>query len=300
MKNNIDKRSVLVVGGDSFLGQSLAKVLRTQGHSVFTSTRRTNKHAPDSIYLDLNTPVLKETFDHVILLAGIWNYHACATDPNAYTVNVTNMLKLANDSWKRGSFVTFVSTNTVFGGDRPWCNEHEATTPKFPYAQHKAEAEEKLSNAAAEKNLSSLFNIIRLTKLLDTSVSPIPDWINTLEQNLPITPFEDLIFAPMSRRFAAQHVAEIALSGHSGIFHLSGSDNINYLDFAKQLANALDFKCAQIEATTSIAKGVNIPFLPKYSGLGMQTTSKEFAIAPQPVSNLLDDLKAEYKTEQKK
>ena len=108
------------------------------------------------------------------------------------------MTRLAKILLEQDIFVTFVSSNTVFGGERPWCNEDDFHDPLFAYAQHKAAAEAAISELAVNLNKTNCFNIVRLTKILGIQTSPIPNWIGSLERGELINPFKDLIFAPIS------------------------------------------------------------------------------------------------------
>ncbi|MBQ4861987.1 sugar nucleotide-binding protein [Pseudoalteromonas sp. MMG013] len=288
------KSKVLVVGGDSFLGKQLGVELDSMHVESYLSTRRKSSVSQYRPFLDLLQPKLSNAYDHVVLLAGIWNYHACATDPDAYTINVINMIEIAQACWNKGAFVTFISTNTVFGGDKPWCNEDAPLAPSFPYAQHKVDAELGLQKKAKLLGFESKLNIIRLTKILDSSVSPLPSWLPELANNNKITPFSDLVFAPITREFASQSIAKIALSGIAGTFHLSGEKNVKYDEFAKNIAITMGHSQKLIEATTSTKAGIKIPFLPLYSGLGMRNTNEVFKIAPQPLQQVVSTIVAQY------
>ena len=288
----MEGQRILVVGGDSFLGKTLASTLVGGGHHVVTTTRRPEEVGDLKILLDLAVlpTELPSGFDHVILLAGIWNYQACETSADAWLVNVENMSKISAQFVELGSFVTFVSSNTVFGGERPWCHEDDVHTPKFAYAKHKAAGEAAIIEAVTAAKCMQRLNIVRLTKILSIDTPPLPNWLEDFEHGNVVTPFADLIFAPISVEFAASGVAKVALSGEPGNFHLSGSENINYVDFSRKLAEQFGFVVDLIEATTSQEKGVSIPFLPKYSGLGMERTQTLLGIIPQTIDGVFEDL----------
>ncbi len=288
----MERLRILVVGGDSFLGKTLASSLIADGHYVVTTTRRPEEVDGSKILLDLAIlpTELPTGFDHVILLAGIWNYQACETSADAWLVNVENMSKLSAQFVEQGSFVTFVSSNTVFGGERPWCHEDDDHTPQFAYAKHKAAGEAAIIEAVTAVKGIQRLNIVRLTKILSIDTPPLPSWLEDFEQGKVVTPFADLIFAPISVEFAASGVAKVSLSREPGNFHLSGSENINYVEFSRKLAEQFGFPLDLIEATTSQEKGVSIPFLPKYSGLGMERTQSVLGITPQTIGSVFDDL----------
>jgi len=291
-------KCILIVGGDSFLGKTLTTHLFALGHSVTTTTRQKEQVGPNKIYVDLaqlpnQIPV---GFDVCILLAGIWNYQECESSPLAWTVNVDNMQLFAGQLLKSNSHVTFVSSNTVFGGHRPWCNEDDPHTPAFAYAKHKAAGESAILKTAAAGSAEDRLSIVRLTKILGVETSPIPSWLDDFAAGKPVTPFSDLIFSPVSIEFAAKGVAQIALSELHGNFHLSGKENIDYFRFAINLAENFGFDPSIIIPITSTEAGISIPFLPAYSGLGMNRTQSMVGISPQPLVDVMNDLLNQYKS----
>lgn len=284
--------NVLIVGGDSFLAKELAPELSRIGFEVTCTTRKFNDKRENFIYLDLLKPnsFPKLKFDIAILLAGIWDYQECAQNPLARQVNIDNMSVLAKQLSEQGTFVTFISSNTVFGGQRPWCNEDSPQSPLFPYAEHKSLSEQSISEKLNDIDRFEQFNIIRLTKILGPQTSPLPNWFSSIKKEEVFTPFEDLVFAPISVQYASKYVSKIAVSKISGSFHLSGRENLNYYQFAKLLCEATNSKSSLIAPTKSLDCGVNIPFLPTYSGLGMKHTSKAFGIEPQPINDVIIDV----------
>jgi hypothetical protein len=61
------------------------------------------------------------------------------------------------------------------------------------------------------------------------------------------------------------------------------------------LATRLGVSAELINPTTAVEKGVNIPFKPHFSGLGMARTTELSGIEPQPLDRLVDDLMADLR-----
>ena len=91
-------------------------------------------------------------------------------------------------------------------------------------------------------------------------------------------------------KFVGEALVTIGEKRPSGNLHLSGAENVSYIDFANALAKKLGIRPNLIEPTTATAKGVNIPFKPRYSGLGMTRTTQLTNIEPQRLDQLIDDL----------
>lgn len=288
-----ESSAVLVVGGDSLVGGGLLAALRRRGRTAYATTRRPETVSESRIFLDFQDPEafeLPENVGHAVILAGAVDYTSCATDPMARTVNVDLIPRCVAALLERGCFVSFISTNSLFGGERPWPGEDDPHAPGIPYAEQKHEAEERIVALADKLGLSEMMSIVRLTKILDPSTPPLPTWFDTWERGEVVTPFEDLIFAPMSLRFVGEALATLTEKNIPGNLHLSGAENVSYVAFAEALAGAMGVDKKLIAPTTATEKGVHIAFKPTYSGLGMERTTRLSGIKPQTIAEVVSDL----------
>jgi len=283
----------LVVGGDSLVGGGLMRALRRRGHTAFASTRRRDTLDAQRVYLDFES---EEPFrvpagiDYVYIVAAATNYERCEKDPLAYRINVELIPRLVASLLEQGVFVTFISTNSVFGGERPWPQEDDPHAPGIAYAQQKDEAEKVIRAGASRIGAEDRLNIVRLTKILDRETSPLPAWFSAWARGEVIQPFSDLTFAPMSVRFVGEALATIGEKRVSGNLHLSGAENVSYVDLAESLASRMGLASDLINPTTAVAKGIHIPFKPRYSGLGMSRTTRLTGINPQTIAEVAGDL----------
>lgn len=285
----------LVVGGDSLVGGELFRALERRGHLAFVSTRRRETVAGRRVFLDFESHApfrAPEGVDYTFLVGAATNYERCESDPAAWRINVESIPRLAASLLEQGAFVTFISTNSVFGGERPWPHENDAHAPGIAYARHKAEGEKAIRAAAERLNATDRLNIVRLTKILGPEAPPLPNWFAAWKRGESVQPFTDLIFAPMSVRFAAASLATIGEKRISGNLHLSGAENVTYLDFANCLADKTKIDRRLISPTTATEKGVSILFKPRYSGIGMHRTTELTGLAPQSLGDAVDDLVA--------
>lgn len=289
----------LVIGADGFLGAGLMKKLQSRGHKVTGTTRRAEATGGARIFLNLNEPVLDIPPDatHAFFVAADTSFIRCRDSQEAYNVNVIAIPALIENCLKKGIHTVFTSSNSVFGGTVSWPAEDAVPQPVMPYARHKALAERAIIRSAKSLGAENLFSIVRLTKVLNSHVPPLPQWLPDLSAGKPIRPFSDFIFAPVTLDFVTSALALIAEKNISGILHLSGAENISYLDFALLLAARMDASPHLIEPSSSTDAGITLHFKPKYSGLGMPQTQKKTRLAPQPLHEVIEAIVSDYKKE---
>ena len=285
--------SYLVVGGDSLVGGGLVQALARRGNHVYASTRREAFVDNRRVFLDFETD---ETFKaphdvgYAFIVAAATNYDRCEKDPLAHKINVELIPQLITSLLETGIFVTFVSTNSVFGGERPWPHEEDPHAPGIAYAVQKDEAEKVIRAVAKALKAEQRLNIVRLTKILDRNTSPLPNWFEAWQRGETVQPFSDLIFAPMSVQFVSEALAAIGEKRVPGELHLSGAENVSYVDFASALGRVKGIDPRLIAPTTANAKGVHIAYKPRFSGLGMQRTTAMTGIHPQTLIDVVSDL----------
>ncbi|MEM6623971.1 MAG: sugar nucleotide-binding protein [Pseudomonadota bacterium] len=236
---------VLIVGGDSLIGRALAAALRASGHEVTpTSYRRPLPRG--ARYLDLSNPDHEVTagFDCIVLCAAVVTRAACEADPAlAHAVNVLAPLALAKPVLARSAQVVFLSTSVVLGGDAPHLPVDSPYAPFDAYSSQKAEAEQRLrALPGAEEALS----ILRLVKVLDASYGVVAEWAKAIEKQQAITPFSDLVTAPITVDNVTAKLDKLIARRQMGIHHLSGVEH-TYADVAFCLGEALGWPDALIK-----------------------------------------------------
>lgn len=286
------KKKVLIIGGDSRLGLVLKNNLKKK-FNIYETTRR-NKKSNNSFYLNFKNiknfnP--KIFFDFVIIVGGITDYKTCNKNFNyAYKINCINIPKISELFIKKGSFLIFISTNTVFKYIKKIPNEFDKPNPGFNYSKLKFIAEKKIFRIAKKNKAIKNFSILRLSKNVNKSTAPFDQWIKFIKKNKSFNAFEDLYFAPILFEDSASLIKKIILTESHGIFHLSGEKDFNYYNFAIKLQKKFKKKNL-VSKKNSADLGVKLIYNHHITSLKMNRTTKILKYKPVNIYRVLSYLK---------
>ncbi|OEU66052.1 MAG: hypothetical protein BA863_16315 [Desulfovibrio sp. S3730MH75] len=248
---------ILIVGEGTF-SRNLTKVFKDRGHNIFVTSRKKDRE----FQLDLShSPDIRNLpkTDWAIIAAAVTGYKACEENTEAYKINTTNTIQLAQDLMERGTKIVFPSSTAVFNGNIQFVTCNELPSPETSYGSQKVEVENYLLNN--KKNAL----IIRYTKILGYKSGLLFDWITSLIQGKNITAFTDLSISPVMIDDASFVTCRLMEEGKTSLYHCSPPEEVSYYDFAKALCMEFGF------ATTLIVKGCskdfNISYAPKFSSL---------------------------------
>jgi dTDP-4-dehydrorhamnose reductase len=282
----------LVVGADSHIGASLVSFLELIGADVTGTTRRKETANGRRLFLDLSNeddmvlPVGR--YDCMFLCAGIASLAACEDDPQgAYRVNVTNMLRLANRFHGNGGRTVFLSSNAVFNGKSVRPDEHSEYCASTEYGRQKALAESGLMALAGD---TGSIAILRLTKVLSSMSGVAAEFVRQLKDGKPCRAFDNLLMSPVSLEYVLNALVKIASNKLSGVFHLSGAEEMSYAEFACRLAVHMNVNPSLVRRCSSADVDVTALFQPEHPALGMTRTINLLGIGPQSSAQLLNKL----------
>ena len=285
---NLTSKKALVVGAEGVIGSALYDCLVPIYGAVFGTTRR-EQNRSDFVKIDLtnNFHGLKKIAsicDVAFICAGTTKAVDCENNrAESYSVNVTNTLKIVKILQDLDVFVVWLSSNAVFSGKRPFCGLDEPYMPFSEYGRQKVEAEQEILELGGVA-------IVRLTKVISKNAPLISSWVDDLRAGKEIYPFSDVYFSPISLNYATNAITDVGCNLKSGIFNVSGSDDMSYSDFAQMLAIKL---CGIDHLVKPISKAMansTIFASGRYSSLDMKKIMSMADIKPQSFESVMEDI----------
>jgi dTDP-4-dehydrorhamnose reductase len=145
--------------------------------------------------------------------------------------------------------------------------------------------------AEVEVGISSIDgSILRLTKIIGPQVGICADWLRALTQGEVVRAFEDHSVCPIKLEDVTGAIAAIIEQQASGIFQLSGSEDISYADVARHLARRLGVPTSRIEGARAIENGIPAEEVTAYTSLDSSRLSALTGYRPLSPSAVIDDV----------
>ncbi len=281
---------VLVVGGDSLIGSSLVGHFRSQGTSVGFTSRRPHHKSPACIPLELGKAVALPYIPEVaILCAAVTDFRSCAEQPDATRrINVDAVLELAATLHLGGACILYLSSNAVCEIEKDSVQSHSLPPITTELGAQKYDAE------CGILALGERATVVRATKVVSSRVPMFEGWLTRLGQHSKIFPWSDKYLCPISLRFIAFWLAELALRHVSGVFHLSGENLVSYSEFGLKLAASMSADCKLVVPSTMDGAGLTNGRPPQHACLDMKLTTSTLGATPQTVGSVLSDLLEEF------
>lgn len=259
------------------------------GRRIFSTARRlgipceaTARKLGTGHFLDLGQPpdswLIPKKVETAILCASVTGIGPCEADrERTRAINVTATKILADRLAEQGARITFLSSNQVFGPDVSAPSESAPPAPVTEYGHQKLDVERHL----LEKIPGS--QIIRLTKVVSPALPLFAKWEEDLRLGTPIRAYSNLHLSPLALPPTADLILTIVRSPHSGIFHLSASDAVSYLDAARWMASRLGVSPALVQRADA-----PIPNTLDSCRLGSERTRRIIGNAPPSAQEALE------------
>lgn len=266
----------LIVGQDGSIGAALTATLRARGHAVMATTRRPERVSDDVLLWDLaDSPPPFAEIDIAIICAAVARFEDCRREPElARRINVLAPMELARSLTARGARVLYLSTSAVFDCLTPHRAEDDHVAPRSAYGHFKAEAE------ATLLGLGSLVSVLRLTKVVKPGTGILSEWIKAFGRGGTVRAFDDHRFCPLPVDAVNHAIAVLVDKGQSGIYQVSGAEDVSYAEAALYLASEIGVDEARVEAVRAVGNGVAEHELTPFTSLATRRLTQLCGFVP--------------------
>ncbi|MGH9396148.1 MAG: SDR family oxidoreductase [Terriglobia bacterium] len=262
MKNN-NKPVLLVIGGQSFIGEYLAKV-GAANWDIWTASRSLNPAASMSVDLDVRDAQRVRTAfalarpDVVVLLAAISDIDRCEREPDvAWAVNVHGARNVANECARAGARLIFTSSAAVFDGMKHGYSEDDPPSPLSVYGRTKLEAEFSVAAAMPSAIILRLALVLGLSSRNDTNAL-LNRWVVSWQAGKSVAALTNEDRNPVDAGTLAEVILDLGLNqSAAGVYHVGAADSMSRYEIARWTAEVLGYPASsvipQIESSSARA-----------------------------------------------
>jgi dTDP-4-dehydrorhamnose reductase len=288
---------LLITGASGLYGSKLAQLALIKGIEVYSSDIQSLSVFGNFVKLDISgKEAVEEAFktikpDVVVHAATLTDVDKCETNKElAWKINVEGTKNIVDAAQTAGSFLIYISTDYVFGGEKGNYKETDKPDPINYYGTTKLKAEEIVqtqqeyfigrpsviygSTPAAGKVNFALWLIESLRK--GERVKIVTDQYNTPTLN---TNLAEMTLEVIERRL-------------TGIYHTCGATRVSRMEFAQQIADAFDLDKGLIDSVLS-SQFTWPAKRPMDSSLDTSKAQKTLKHKPLTMSESLKQLKLE-------
>ena len=235
-----DGRPLLITGATGTLGGALGRAARARALEVVITDRAA---------LDLDDPVsisnaLARYRPWAVINTAGWVRvdDAESAEGPCRAVNAAGAIRLASACAAEGIPTATISSDLVFGGDRPRYVESDPPAPLNVYGRSKAEAED------AIRPLPGRHLIIRTAAFFsaDDAHNFAVKAVATLRRGEPCYAPRDQVISPTYVPDLARALLDLVIDGETGVWHLSNGEGLSWADFARRLAEAVGEERARV------------------------------------------------------
>jgi dTDP-4-dehydrorhamnose reductase len=255
------KTKVLIVGGNGFVGSSLAKEL-VKHFQVFCTYRRSYTPIKNVYYLPLPQLSEKDRCDRfirsiepdvVIYCLGTNNEIEAEKEPkHAHSIHSGGITHLMHSTDMSKAKFIYISSDYVFSGIDGNFGESDPTVPALQLGKAKAGAE----NLLKSRSLNHI--IIRCAPLLGRGTLDHPSWLDHIREKIihesKVSMSSRYIHNPVHVSFLAEVVKNaIERDIRNKILHVGGLTKISFFEFAKRFVEEIGLSPELVESSDTVA-----------------------------------------------
>jgi dTDP-4-dehydrorhamnose reductase len=240
----VKRKTILIVGINSFLGSNLAEFFRKDYRVVGTYHK---KHQPLPGILSLPCDVLNKEEVQLVLYAfkpdivlycvGLTSVKDCSETPNASdALNSNGLFNLAEMAPRYGARIVYFSSQYIFSGMNKSYNEMDNADFITHYGKAQAASEFYLQKSSLN------YLIFRCSKLYGRGVSPLRNtWFEILQKNLKYNEtavYDNFVQQGFVDVFYLGMILKMCIDKNisNRLIHFSSQDIMTHYDFARLYA----------------------------------------------------------------
>lgn len=243
---------ILITGASGLLGASLVASGEQEGREVVGLSHRHSLNLPGARALsadltddsELQTVFDESQPDCVIHCAAATNVDWCEEHPEAARrINVTASATIGRITARTCTPLVYISTDSVFDGDRGEYEETDSPAPMNVYAKSKLDGE----RAVLARNPLAAVARVNMYGWNAQNKQSLAEWIlERLASGNVVHGFTDAIFCPILANDLANILLAMVDHKLSGVYHVVGSEALSKFEFARRLAATFGLDGSQI------------------------------------------------------
>jgi dTDP-4-dehydrorhamnose reductase len=246
---------LVVTGASGLLGANLLLTANKLGYETAGITHRHMVRMPGVAVLsaDLTDEAATRKLisglrpTSIIHCAAATNVDWCEDNPEeAEKINVEASRWLAEMAYQLKAHFVYISTDSVFDGERGDYREEDEPAPVNWYAQSKLLGE----RAVLDSNPSALVARVNIYGWNVQNKQSLAEWVlERLRAGDVVPGFTDVSFSPILVNDLSEQLLVMLQSKLTGTYHVTGSERVSKYEFARRIAAAFGFDSAQVQPT---------------------------------------------------
>ena len=241
-------KRLLLTGANGFVAGSIIEAARGRWdvHAASRGAAPVEReglvwHSFDPLDMDAFHEVFHEVDPAcVVHTAAIADIDLCEANRDlAARVNYTYTHDLAELCWDHDTRFVFLSTDTVFDGERGMYTESDVPRPINFYADTKVRAENAVRDFGGNYVIARVALVMGLP-VLGEGNSFVSRMAHALREGRSVTTPANEVRTPIDVITLGRALLELAGHDYRGVLHLSGSDRLNRHEMMQRIAKRLD------------------------------------------------------------
>jgi dTDP-4-dehydrorhamnose reductase len=195
--------------------------------------------------------------DIIVHCAALTDVDYCQDHPReAYDNNVTASVNIAEAAKNINSHLIFISTESVFDGNKGNYAEEDRPNPVHIYGKSKLEAERRVFAIVPDACVmrTTFYGWNKLKKL------SLAEWvIKKASDGEEVGGFKDIYFSPILVNTLARFIFRIDEMRYAGTIHVAGGDSCSKFDFASMMADIFGLNKNLIKPISCEEMGLKAP-----------------------------------------